>query len=73
MKDVPAQHQHCFDMITHYCVNCGQSETLLAKGLWSFHCPGTGKTNLIAISHLVRAKRLYSFARKAFADAYCGA
>jgi hypothetical protein len=71
---VPAKHQHCFDLVTFYCVSCGQSEKLVAEGRWPESCPATEEnSNLVAISHLVRAKRLYSFARKAFADAYCGA
>jgi len=73
MKDVPAKSQHCFDLVTHYCVICGQSDGVVSKGLWPELCPGTGESNLIAISHLVRVKRLYSFTRKAFAELCVGA
>ena len=73
MTDVPAEKKHSFDLLTNYCVGCGQAKKAVAEGRWPEHCPGMGETNLVAISHLVRARRLLTFARKAFQEAYCGA
>jgi hypothetical protein len=50
---------HVYCSLTQCCIQCGQTRVYLEETGWEVvKCPGGPETNLIAVTHLIKMKKL---------------